>query len=49
LGDETVEKIELHPKVSDAIRTEARKVTESVFFSSIKQQLKNGARGKNDR
>jgi signal transduction histidine kinase len=48
LGDETVEKVRLHPKVSDAIRTEARKVTESDFFRSIKKQLGKGAGVEND-
>jgi two-component system, OmpR family, sensor histidine kinase VicK len=39
IGDETVEKIELHPTVSDAIRVEAEKITESEFFQSIRRQL----------
>ena len=45
LGDETIEKIELHPKVSDAIRKEARKVTESEFFRSLRKQI--GGNNKN--
>ncbi len=39
LGDETIEKIGLHPTVYDAIRYEASKVIESEFFQSIKIQL----------
>jgi signal transduction histidine kinase len=40
IGDETIEKIELHPTVTDAIRFEANKVTQSEFFQSIRRQLK---------
>jgi signal transduction histidine kinase len=40
IGDETIDKIELHPTVSDAIRFEAEKVTSSEFFQSIRRQLK---------
>jgi hypothetical protein len=39
ISDETIEKIELHPKVSDAIRKEARKVTDSEFFRSLRRQV----------
>ena len=39
IDDETIEKIELHPTVSDAIRHEAIKVTQSEFFQSIRRQL----------
>lgn len=38
-GDETIEKIELHPTVTEAIRYEAGKVTESEFFQSLRRQL----------
>jgi hypothetical protein len=38
-GDETIEKIELHSTVTDAIRYEAGKVTESEFFQSLRRQL----------
>lgn len=40
IGDETIEKIELHPTVTDAIRFEANKVTQSEFFQSLRRQLK---------
>lgn len=40
IGDETIEKIELHPAVTDAIRFEANKVTQSEFFQSLRRQLK---------
>jgi signal transduction histidine kinase len=36
---DTIEKIELHPTVSEAIRFEAAKVTDSEFFQSIRRQL----------
>jgi len=39
IGDETIEKIELHPTVTDAIRSEASKITESEFFQSLRRQL----------
>jgi len=39
IGDETIEKIELHPTVSDAIKSEASKVIGSEFFQSLKKQL----------
>jgi signal transduction histidine kinase len=39
LGDEAVEKIVLHPTVSEAIKYEANKVTKTEFFKSIQQQL----------
>jgi signal transduction histidine kinase len=39
IGDETIEKIELHQTVIDAIQHEAIKVTESEFFQSIRRQL----------
>jgi two-component system, OmpR family, sensor histidine kinase VicK len=39
IGDETIEKIELHPTVSDAIRYEASKVIDSEFFQSLRRQL----------
>jgi two-component system sensor histidine kinase VicK len=39
IGDETIEKIELHPTVIDAIKYEAGKVTESEFFKSLRRQL----------
>jgi hypothetical protein len=39
VGDETIGKIELHPTVTDAIRQEAAKVTESEFFKSLRRQL----------
>jgi len=39
IGDETIEKIELHPTVTDAIRSEAGKITESEFFQSLRRQL----------
>lgn len=40
IGNETIEKIELHPTVTDAIRFEADKVVRSEFFQSIRRQLK---------
>ncbi|MEW6604869.1 MAG: HAMP domain-containing sensor histidine kinase [Thermoproteota archaeon] len=39
IDDETIEKIELHPALSDAIRLEAEKVTSSEFFQSIRRQI----------
>ena len=39
IGDETIEKIELHPTVSDAIKYEASKVIDSEFFQSLRRQL----------
>jgi len=39
LDDVTIEKIELHPNVSEAIKSEAAKVTESEFFKSLRRQL----------
>lgn len=39
IDDETVEKIELHPTVTEAIKYEAAKVTQSEFFKSIRRQL----------
>lgn len=39
LDDVTIEKIELHPTVTEAIKFEAAKVTESEFFKSIRRQL----------
>ncbi len=39
IGDETIEKIELHPTLIDAIKYEAGKVTESEFFKSLRRQL----------
>ena len=39
INDETIEKIGLHPKVSEAIKREARKVTDSEFFKSLKRQI----------
>ena len=39
IGDETIDKIELHPTVTDAIRQEAGKVIGSEFFQSIRRQL----------
>lgn len=39
IDDETVEKIELHPTVTEAIKYEAAKVTQSEFFQSIRRQL----------
>ncbi len=46
ISDETIEKIELHPKVSDAIIREARKVTDSEFFRSLRRQI--GGKPKSD-
>jgi signal transduction histidine kinase len=43
IDDETIEKIELHPTVTDAIRYEASKVTQSEFFQSIRKQLAGGS------
>ena len=43
IDDETIEKIELHQTVSDAIRLEASKVTQSEFFKSIRNQLAGGS------
>jgi signal transduction histidine kinase len=40
IGDETIDKIELHPTVSDAIKYEAGKVIDSEFFQSLRRQLK---------
>ncbi len=39
IGDETIEKIELHPTVTDAIRQEAGKIIDSEFFRSLRKQL----------
>jgi signal transduction histidine kinase len=39
IGDETIEKIELHPTVTDAIKYEAGKITDSEFFRSVRRQL----------
>ena len=39
IGDETIERIGLHPTVSDAIKNEADKVIKSEFFQSIRRQL----------
>jgi signal transduction histidine kinase len=43
IDDETVEKIELHPTVTEAIKYEASKVTQSEFFKSIRAQLAGGS------
>jgi len=40
IGDETIERIGLHPTVSDAIKHEAHKVIKSEFFQSIRRQLR---------
>jgi hypothetical protein len=39
IGDETIEKIELHPTITDAIRQEAGRIIDSEFFKSLKKQL----------
>jgi two-component system sensor histidine kinase VicK len=39
IGDETIEKIELHPTVTDAIRQEASRIIDSEFFKSLRKQL----------
>jgi hypothetical protein len=43
IDDETIEKIELHQTVSDAIRLEASKLMQSEFFKSIRNQLAGGS------
>jgi signal transduction histidine kinase len=39
IGDETIEKIALHPTLTDAIKSEAGRIIDSEFFKSLKKQL----------